>query len=450
MNELETWPRCPETAAFFARRFDDFAEANPLIAQMAERFRATAGVELLSLADHWILPLEPGLEAKLPALGLTERTTAENDVVWQRDGARLPGVRIKSKRDTPVLALRVENLDEFAAANGLRYDSVHGDFDSRYQCAHVALPYGELMPVARRGYAGFAPGSLVHYQRRDIETARNSFRERERRERDGNLADVFADVYERVSTAVSLLGAGRAAEEFFAAERDYYLTRNRAARYQYERQQEIGVGWANHDHHTYRSSRQAFEALLALWKPLGFETRERFYAGAEAGWGAQIVEHPESRIILFCDVDVSPDELDIDFANTPLEPRETLGTIGLWCALHSDSIGMGGLHHLECEFDFDAAEARLVAAGIGVMPPFTDLPMLKQAFTQPEMWRVARERLAPLLASGAITDEQAEKFATVGAPGSHLELLQRREGFKGFNKTGVSAIIRETDARGGG
>ena len=30
---------------------------------------------------------------------------------------------------------------------------------------------------------------------------------------------------------------------------------------------------------------------------------------------------------------------------------------------------------------------------------------------------------------------------------SGLEVLQRWEGFKGFNKTGVSAIIQETDAR---
>ena len=81
------------------------------------------------------------------------------------------------------------------------------------------------------------------------------------------------------------------------------------------------------------------------------------------------------------------------------------------------------------------------------MKPFTDFSVLKQAFTQPEMWTVDRERLAPLIACGAITREQAETFATTGAAGSHLEILQRWEGFKGFNKAGVNAIIRETDAR---
>ena len=105
------------------------------------------------------------------------------------------------------------------------------------------------------------------------------------------------------------------------------------------------------------------------------------------------------------------------------------------------------MHHLECEFDFPAAQAGLEAAGFEVMPPFTDLPMLKQAFTRPELWQPSPERIRALRERGAITDAQAEAFQDQGAAGSHLEILQRWDGFKGFNKTGVSAIIRETDAR---
>ena len=445
MNEQETWPRNREAAQFFIRLFEDFAAKNPPMAEMAERFRRVAGVDILALVDHWILPPAPDLERELAALGFVVETNAESDTFYSVPGTRLPLVRIKPKRETPTLALRVENLDNFAAANDLAYNSIHGDFDSRYQCAHVTLSYGELMPIVRRGYNGFSPGSLtMEYQRRDINEARTAFRSWKRGE---NVLPDIMELSPVVQRFTTLLGAGRAADEFFAAERDYYLTRNAAARYQYERQRQIGVGWANHDHHTYRSSRKNFKPLMQFWKLFGFETRERFYAGAEAGWGAQILEHPDSRVVLFCDVDMAPEELDIDFANVPLPPRETLGTIGLWCALHGDSIGAAGLHHLECEFDYAAVEGLYGAAGIGVMKPFTDLPMLKQAFTQPEFWKVRPERLAPLVASGAITSEQAETFANVGASGSHLEILQRWEGFKGFNKTGVSAIIRETDAR---
>jgi hypothetical protein len=280
--------------------------------------------------------------------------------------------------------------------------------------------------------------------RQALADAREAFANRLR---DADESDVITDALARFRYAVALIGAGRAVDEFFAAERDFYLARNAAARFQYARQQEVGIGWANHDHHTYRSSREGFQPLMALWEAMGFVFRERFYAGADAGWGAQVSEHPISRVILFCDVDMSPAELDIDFLTVALPPRDGLGTIGLWCALHGSSIAQAGMHHIECEFDFAGCEAGYRAAGFGVMKPFTDLPMLKQAFTAPEKWTVAPDRLSALVASGAITEAQAATFATEGAAGSHLEILQRWDGFKGFNKTGVSAIIRETDAR---
>jgi hypothetical protein len=81
------------------------------------------------------------------------------------------------------------------------------------------------------------------------------------------------------------------------------------------------------------------------------------------------------------------------------------------------------------------------------MEPFTNLPMLKQRFTEPGMWPVSPDRLESVTKLGAVTPAQAEQFRTAGAPGSHVEILQRWDGYKGFNKTGVSNIIRETDPR---
>lgn len=447
MNTVETWPRCPEAAAFFERQFRQFAAANPLLEEMEKRFHAEAGVHLPHLVDHWIFPALPGLTDELAALGLVETTMPEGDRVWKHPAARFPGVRIKAKRTTPCLALLVENIEDFARANGLALSACHGDSDSAYQCGHLDLPNGELMPIARRGYAGFAPGTLTNEDSAKLAEARERFRNRDR---SGDELDVIARTRLLAEQVIAEIGRDRATDEFFAAEREYYMTRNAAARWQVARQQQIGIGWANHDHHTYRCSRTSFRALINLWHTFGFVSRERFYAGAEAGWGAQVLEHPISRVVIFADVDVAPEELNLDFASVDLAPRDTLGTIGLWCALHTSSIAQAGLHHLEAEFDFVQAEANHKAAGNGVMAPFTDLPMLKQAFTEPEIWPVAPERIAALLAKGLITPEQAEKFRTQGAPGSHLEILQRWEGFKGFNKTGISDIIRQTDARNAG
>jgi hypothetical protein len=46
-----------------------------------------------------------------------------------------------------------------------------------------------------------------------------------------------------------------------------------------------------------------------------------------------------------------------------------------------------------------------------------------------------------------ITGEQFDQFTKDGVIGSHLENLQRKGGFKGFNQKSVSVIISATDPR---
>jgi hypothetical protein len=82
-----------------------------------------------------------------------------------------------------------------------------------------------------------------------------------------------------------------------------------------------------------------------------------------------------------------------------------------------------------------------------MMDPFSNFPYLKQAFTHGEVWHVDPRRVNNLVAKGRITHEEADKFIKYGAVGSHLENLQRREGYKGFNQKNVSFIIRKTDPR---
>jgi hypothetical protein len=60
---------------------------------------------------------------------------------------------------------------------------------------------------------------------------------------------------------------------------------------------------------------------------------------------------------------------------------------------------------------------------------------------------VAESKLATALKHGWITAEQAQQFREQGAIGSHLEILERNDGYKGFNQTGISEIILDTDPR---
>ena len=137
-----------------------------------------------------------------------------------------------------------------------------------------------------------------------------------------------------------------------------------------------------------------------------------------------------------------------DFAHTSLAPREKLGTVGLWCALHGEALLQAGMHHLECQFDHHALVQQLEReGGVKTMAPFTTFPYLRQAFTEGERWAVNPARVDRLVAAGRITPEQGARFKAEGALGSHLENLERNDGFKGFNQQGVSDIIARTDPR---
>jgi hypothetical protein len=186
---------------------------------------------------------------------------------------------------------------------------------------------------------------------------------------------------------------------------------------------------------------------MRLLEKLGFERRERYYAGAQAGWGAQILEQSVEGIVAFCDVDLEPEETEIDFSRQPLPPSKKTGTIGLWVGLHGESILEAGMHHLECRFDHALLREQLAAANIATMAPFSDFPFLKQAFTEGERWPVRRQRAERLWRDGLIDEPQFTRFVTEGAIGSHLENLQRKGGFKGFNQKSVSVIITATDPR---
>ncbi len=146
-------------------------------------------------------------------------------------------------------------------------------------------------------------------------------------------------------------------------------------------------------------------------------------------------------------MDLASEELAVDFAHQAIPEIDKYNTVGLWCALHGDSILKAGMHHLEAQFYFDELKKDLEERDVGMMEPFSTFTYLRQAFTKGEIWQVCPKRIEKLLASGKITQEQADKFRKDGALGSHLENLQRREGYKGFNQKNVSFIIQKTDPR---
>ncbi len=412
-------------------------------AALAGRLEAEAGVRFVDMVDTIHLPTGDPRLSRLHEAGWEPLTTGGD--AFQNALGLFP--RVWRSTDSCVrVDLKVESVVDFLAAHGMDVGIVGGP-GAACRAAQVFSAGGaSLAVVERHGWRGQAQGAPVRALAGLAEVS-ESFRLR-RRQFDGDEEAAFEHTAGLIDEAITAVGQDAACDLFFAAEREYWQRRNRAAGAQKARQDRLGIGWANHDHHTYRSSRRHFARLCGLWEKLGFVLRERFYAGAEAGWGAQVMEHPVTGVVTFNDVDLSPDELMADFAHEPLPPRDRLGTVGLWCGLHGESLLEAGMHHLECTFDFDSLKRQLEAeAGVKTMKPFTDFPYLRQAFTEGERWPVRKERVNRLLNEGLITPAQADTFLRDGAIGSHLENLERNEGFKGFNQKGVSEIIAATDPR---
>jgi hypothetical protein len=413
-------------------------EQNPFLMELKKNLENVCSTELIAWVDHVGMPHSPETKKRLEMAGF-QKLYDENDAqVYRHMGADLPDIVLSGDPRLSV-ALIVESIAEFLSVRGIRR-SIDGSTLSGYRSSIVEEDDRFIIKVVeRRGVQTLDPISEPPEILENIFLAKEFWMTRQRSD--------FAEAEADVKKIVLLIGQDPAACLILACERHYWQARNRVGQIQKNLQDSLGMGWANHDHHTFRSSRKHFPRLVQLFEDLGFHCRERFFAGEEAGWGAQVMENPRAKLVLFLDVDLLPGEINIDFAHQDLPATEHLGTIGLWCALHGDSILRAGMHHLEAQFNFEGLRNKLLGFGVNFMKPFSDFPYLKQAFSEGEMWPVSKEKVQELLVNKKISAEQAEKFITQGVIGSHMENLQRKEGYKGFNQKNVSVIIKETDPR---
>jgi hypothetical protein len=451
-KERTEWLRHPDAERFVTERLDELVAAMPQARTLGANLLAQTNSRLLDWLDHLILADGGVPRGQLADLGfeLEEVPTEPGDVVYHHAGTILPRIVLRSEThaapgSTIAAAIQVEDISLFLMTHQVAA-AIEGSLVGPYRRARVwEKDDRELLVVERRGHSGFVPTEMPSdYPQRYL----RSFEQWATRPRlFTDDRDGMAYTLDLAHTLANDMGTDTAAWIAFAAERAYWERRNRAGQIQKARQDSLGLGWANHDHHTFRSSRETFPTLIEILETFGFRPRERFYAGEEAGWGAQVMEQPVCRFAVFADVDLSPDEVAGDFAHSHLPPRHELGTVGLWCALHGEAMLGAGLHHLASRFDFDAASDGLAEWGIRMMHPFSNFSYLRQAFTQGERWAVAPDRLQRLVTTAQIEEGQRDQFVQKGAIGSHLENIQRGEGFKGFNQKKISDIIRRTDPR---
>lgn len=437
------WEPQPQAEAFLRKLVADFLARCPEAAVLSARMARESGTRFYDWIDAIFIPdtAENRQAASIAGYEPLPANVAGNTVLLGQPRGMFAKIALTDS-DKIEVHLKVTSVADFAATWGVQ-NPIEGQEWLYRRVKAFSGERAELIVAERWGWTRF--DLPPEDAQRSISASRwvERFRARKRE------FDNDADGMEYTSALLDECGlpTDQKCALFFEGERDYWERRNRAARVQKARQDSLGLGWGNHDHHTYRSSREQFAPLVGLWEKLGFVCRERFYAGKQAGWGAQVMEQPATNIITFNDVDLTPDELMGDFSHDGLAPREKLGTVGLWCALHGEAVLGAGMHHLEAQFDFDSLRDQLEKADVKMMKPFTNFTYLRQAFTEGERWPVKENRIAKALANGFITEEQADGFRKNGALGSHLENLERNEGFKGFNQSGVSEIIAATDPR---
>lgn len=447
----------PEAAAVIEQAVLEACRLSGWLERFRQQLLTETGTRLIDWLETISVPLD---HRQLQRLGFAAVALPAGDPPrMYHPTAQLPRVIPKRHGDAMTVAWRVESVVDFGLAQGWNDQCEWlGEPDSAVRRLKVpatltgqdssgAATGGdvELWAVEQHGTSSWTPDATEALDFSRQQYWRERLLLRDRSSLDSRLA--WQRLRSLVGELVDEVGTGWGADLFFAAERRYWQSRNRAARLQGMRQAAMGLGWANHDHHTYRSSRCDFHHLVALMERLGLVCRERFYAGHQAGWGAQVMEHPTAGVVVFADVDLQPDELSDDFAHQGLTGAEHVGTVGLWCELHGQAIFEAGMHHLECQFSFEDARRQLAQLGADSMQPFSDFAYLRQSFTTPELWPVSAERLQRAIAAGWVSREQAEQFKGRGAAGSHLEVLERNQGYKGFNQSGISHIIRQTDPR---
>ena len=436
------WKVHPEAGRFVGNLVSEFLKGSPFAAALSNRMYSETSTRFIDWIDHMIVPESSCTESDLSAAGYSKEGACSSGSVYRNRNTYLFPIIFSNGKHFET-AIKPEEIDSLLQAFGLGIESGGEPFSAVRKAELNRHGNFVLSAVERRGSPGFEAvrnGDIKEY----LEAA-SAFMERRRRF--GSDEEGMEYTKDLVEKHCSRLGTSRVADAFFRAERLYWQRRNKGGQVQKGRQDRLGLGWGNHDHHTYRSSREHLVDLIEIFEVMGYECREQYYAGAKAGWGAQILEHRECEIVIFTDVDLNQDETGFDYAHKRLKGRKEFGTVGLWIALNGESILQSGMHHLEARFDFEKLGQDLPRFGIKVMQPFSHFEFLKQAFTEGEKWDADPARVEKVLKSGAITKGQYDEFIKGGVIGSHMENLQRDNGFKGFNKASVTKIIRETDPR---
>ena len=270
------WPLCFEAENLVLARIGAFLERNSFARRLADRMRNETGTLLLDWVDHIVVPAAE--ESEWRAVGFVDdplgETPANQNALWHPE-AMLPRVLLDRSlpegKSPAILAIRPESIGDFVAPHQLAGEP-EGEPLSRFRRLVVhEEPGARIEAVERRGYRGNVAAALRAGEREALMQTAELWRSRRRDFPDDT--EGYRQAQTLVDQVIRLVGRDLACHVVFAGERVYWESRNRAAQVQKARQDKLGLGWGNHDHHTFRSSREHFVDLMRALEKLGFSLR---------------------------------------------------------------------------------------------------------------------------------------------------------------------------------
>ncbi len=436
MQKDYRWERQPEAAAALSAWLADACTRSPSLTALHNRLLEAAGVRLRDIVDHIDTSNTAELE-QFSAAGWS--VMADN--VWKNMSGLFPAI---VARGPETVWLRVEVVEDFLAANNISA-TIEGDPHGPFRRAIIANDAVRVGVLERNGHPGYDVHAVAAATIRAARLHLQAFKAR-RRQFD-TVAQGLIHAEALVDAAVGDIGPNWACDLWLKAERDFWMTRCPTGRVQKARQDAIGIGWCNIDHHTYDGSRAHYRHSIRILEKLGYERREMLYAGELAGWGSQVLEQPVIGSTIFADVDLAPHELTVDFAHEILPELPKHRRAGLLTELLGESILEAGLNHVAALYDHVLLHGQLVQQNISMMAPFTDWPHLYQALTEGDWCAVDPARVDRLEAGGHIGADEAERLRLEGSIVTHLENIERNDGYKGFNREGIDSVLRKLDPR---
>jgi hypothetical protein len=431
------WDRQPDAQAAFLSVLNSANKRCRMLQELTDKLMSVAGVRMRDIVDHLDIS-DPASLAALRAAGWSD----QGGNVWKNATGLFPAVVL---REPETVWLRVESVNDFLKAHNLSA-MIEGPEHGSYRRAVVGEDGGlRVGIVERNGHPGY---DVPDIDKATIRSARLHLQSFRSRRRDFDTVPLgLAHTEALVDAAVAAIGPHWACSLWLTAERDYWMMRCPTGRLQKARQDAVGIGWSNIDHHTYDGSRPHFRHTIRILEKLGYERREMLYAGELAGWGSQVLEQPVIGSTIFADVDLAPHELTVDFAHEALPALAKHSRAGLLSELLGESILEAGLNHVAALYDNRTLRTQLSDRGIEMMAPFTDWPHLYQELSTGDWMAVDPMRVDRLEAEGHIGADEAERLRLEGSIVTHLENIERNEGFKGFNREGIDSVLRKLDPR---